>query len=123
MLKRLLAALVILGMLLLLPYWWPMLKESIKTVTSEVTGVAQTNQSNTQENRLRAYTDELVPQKYQRAYIFEAHYSDQTGNAFCIDGTDPEYVHIYGRISNSLWAKFEASFKKLFSQTSIRTDL
>ncbi len=120
MLKRLLAVVVILSLLLLLPYWWPLLKESVKTVTSEVTGVAQTIEPNTQGNRSQTYTLKLTPQKYQRKYVFEVRYSDQDGNSFCVDGTDPEYVYVHGRMSNTVWARFEAFFKNLFGRASVK---
>ena len=122
MLKRLFAALLIFSLLLLLPYWWPLLKESVKTITSEVTGVAQTIEPNTQ-NRSQPYAFKPAPQKYQRKYVFEVCYSDQDGNSFCVDGTDPEYVYVHGRMSNTLWAKFEAFFKNLFSRASVSVNM
>lgn len=122
MLKRLFAALLIFSLLLLLPYWWPLLKESVKTISSEVTGVAQTIEPNTQ-NRSQPHAFKPAPQKYQRKYVFEVCYSDQDGNSFCVDGTDPEYVYVHGRMSNTLWAKFEAFFKNLFSRASVSMNM
>lgn len=115
MIKRLLTVTVILSLLLLLPYWWPLLKQSVRAITSEVTGVAETIETNGQD-AAQTYTLKPTPEKCQRNYVFEGCYSDQDGNSFCVDGTDPEYVYVRGRMSNSLWARFEAFFKNLFNR-------
>jgi len=121
--RRVVAALVVVGLLLMLPYWWPLLKESVRVITSDVPAIAQGINTSPSTSEPRPYTLEPVPpQICNRTYTFEVRYSDQEGNFLYVDGTNPEYVYVNGRVSETLWKRVELFFRRLFGRAAIMVD-
>ncbi len=120
--NRIMGVLLILLLLITAPYWVKGAKYIAGTIAGELEGIAQPSYRSQDYASSNQYVEVYGHQTYRRNYSFHASYSDDEGNYFEVDGTDRDYVYINGRVSNSLWAKIESFFRRLFGGASVRVD-